>query len=106
MARMKRILLALCLLLAPVTAMAQAAAPAAPEPSLAAPSLSPNADAPVIETPAPAIDVQAEKKSVQAWGQANTDCSAWSDGCVACTKDGCSTPGIACVPQETSCRRK
>ena len=104
---MKRILLALCLLLAPAAAFAQTAPPAAPEPSLTAPALPPPAaDAPVIEPPAPSVDVQAEQKSVQAWGKEHAECAEWGDGCVACTKDGCSTPGIACTPKETACRRK
>jgi len=92
---MKRILIALCLSLAPVAAFCQAAAPA-----------SPSADPPAIELPKPSIDVQAELKTVQAWGREHAECSEWSDGCVACTKDGCSTPGIACTPREIACRRK
>ncbi len=92
---MKRILIALCLSLAPVAAFCQAAAPA-----------SPSADPPAIELPKPSIDEQAEQKTVQAWGREHAECSEWSDGCVACTKDGCSTPGIACTPREIACRRK
>ena len=43
--------------------------------------------------------------AVQAWGKANGACAEWSDGCVVCTQDGCSTPGVACTPRETQCRR-
>jgi hypothetical protein len=37
-------------------------------------------------------------------------CAEWSDGCVICQRvdEGiaCSTPGIACVPQERQCLRR
>ena len=37
-------------------------------------------------------------------------CAEWTDGCVVCqrTNEGlaCSTPGIACVPQERQCLRR
>ncbi len=91
-----RILMLLCLLLSPGALRAEDLAPGLP----------PNADAPWIPAPAPPAGVEAERKSVQAWGRANPDCAEWSDACVACTKEGCSTPGIACAPQETVCRRK
>lgn len=86
---MIRILLAACLAFVPVRARADDAAPPLPPPP--------------IDLPA---EIQAEQKSVQAWGRANPDCVEWSDACVACTKQGCSTPGIACTPKETTCRRK
>ncbi|HMN74275.1 MAG TPA: hypothetical protein PKA55_20625 [Rhodoblastus sp.] len=95
---MIRILIVLCLLLAPAAVSAEDAAPA--------PSASANADTPTVPAPAPPADAQAEQKSVQAWGRDNPDCAEWSDACVACTKEGCSTPGIACVSQDIVCRRK
>ncbi|MCB1534779.1 MAG: hypothetical protein KDJ44_08650 [Rhodoblastus sp.] len=54
----------------------------------------------------PAQDAKIEQDAVQAWGRDHADCEEWSDGCVACTKAGCSTPGIACTPKETVCRPK
>ncbi len=90
---MSRILLSLCLLLTPALACAADAPPA------------PAAREVIIPAPLPG-DVQAEQKSVQAWGRDNPDCVEWSDGCVVCTKEACSTPGIACTPRETACRRK
>jgi hypothetical protein len=41
---------------------------------------------------------------MQSYGANNPKCSEWSDGCVVCTKDGCSNIGIACQPKEISCR--
>ena len=87
---MIRILFAAFLAIAPTLVAAEDATPSAPAP-------------PPIDLP---VDIQAEQKSVQAWGRANPDCAEWSDACVVCTKEGCSTPGIACVPKETACRRK
>lgn len=54
----------------------------------------------------PPADVRVEQQAVQAWGRDNPDCAEWSDACVVCTKEACSTPGIACTPKETACRRK
>lgn len=96
---MIRILLAAFLAFAPVLACADDAAPPPPERSLPAPA----SPAPSLPTP---VDVRVEQKSVQGWGGANPDCAEWSDACVTCTKDGCSTPGIACTPKKTACRRK
>ncbi len=54
-----------------------------------------------LTTPVPAIPVQA-------FGRANPQCRAWSDGCVTCEADGgsarCSLPGIACTPRPVACR--
>jgi hypothetical protein len=37
-------------------------------------------------------------------------CLEWSDGCTVCARTpggpACSTPGIACVPQERQCLRR
>ncbi|MFT4096653.1 MAG: hypothetical protein QM651_05985 [Rhodoblastus sp.] len=93
---MIRILVALCLLMSPAALRAEDMAPGLPS----------NADAQAIPGPATPTGVEAERRSVQAWGRDNPDCAEWSDACVACTKEGCSTPGVACAPQETVCRRK
>ena len=78
--RLEHIMLSLCLVAAPAVGLAD-------------------------ET-APPPQAQIEHNAVQAWGRYHADCAEWSDGCVACTKEGCSTPGIACTPQEIVCRRK
>lgn len=62
----------------------------------------PTADAP---SPAPADALKTEEVAVQAWGEKHPECRQWSDGCVACTAEGCSTPGIACTPREIACRK-
>ena len=88
MALLRRILLALCVSLAPglasVQALAQAPAPAPPAPA------------------------EAEAPSLFAWGEAHPDCGEWSDLCQACLRVGtevhCSTPGIACTPVAPVCR--
>jgi hypothetical protein len=56
---------------------------------------------PLRTSPAPS----AEAIAVQAWGAKNPTCAQWSDGCVVCTPEGCSTPGIACTPKEIACRK-
>jgi len=47
---------------------------------------------------------------VMAYGDSHAACLEWGDGCVVCARevDGphCSTPGIACQPGETACKRK
>jgi hypothetical protein len=47
---------------------------------------------------------------VLAYGDRNAACLEWSDGCVVCAREAdgphCSTPGIACQPTETACKRK
>ena len=79
MGSLRRLLLALSLILAPGLSLAQAPAPA--------------------ETEAP---------SLAAWGAAHPDCGEWSDLCQACLRVGtevhCSTPGIACTPSAPVCR--
>jgi hypothetical protein len=57
------------------------------------------------DAPAPESARAQEQVSAQAWGARNPDCAEWSDACIVCTKAGCSTPGIACTPAETVCRR-
>jgi len=47
-----------------------------------------------------------ESLVIQAYGEKNPDCQEWSDGCVTCLRAGkCSTPGIACQPTETLCKK-
>src|SRR5262249_28941752 len=41
--------------------------------------------------------------SVFGYGTNNPTCAQWTDGCVVCTRNGCSNPGIACQPKEISC---
>jgi hypothetical protein len=57
-----------------------------------------------VETPAPAPSV-----AVLAFGVSHPECQEWTDGCVICARDAdvvnCSTPGIACLPAETVCKR-
>jgi hypothetical protein len=47
---------------------------------------------------------------VMAYGDHHATCLEWSDGCVVCAREAdgphCSTPGIACQPGETACKRK
>ncbi len=66
--------------------------------------------APPLPEPAAPVGAPAEQKSAQknvnGWGRDNPDCAEWSDACVVCTREACSTPGIACTPKETACRRK
>ena len=55
------------------------------------------------------LSARASAVSVQAFGQSNPQCRAWTDGCVTCTAEGggagrCSLPGIACTPQPVACR--
>ncbi|UDL94114.1 hypothetical protein LGH83_16505 [Lichenihabitans sp. PAMC28606] len=52
----------------------------------------------------------APRTSVQAFGQQNPQCKAWSDSCVTCTATAagpatCSTAGIACTPTPIACQR-
>jgi len=57
------------------------------------------------EQTSPPTSAEQERVAVQAWGKAHPACREWSDSCVVCTQDGCSTPGIACTPTQTACRR-
>ena len=57
----------------------------------------------------PATPDPTESASVQGFGEEHKACIEWSDGCITCRRDldakaHCSTPGIACQPQETSCK--
>ena len=64
--------------------------------------------------PAGAEDAKSEEKpapseAVLAFGVSHPECQEWSDGCVICARGvdvvNCSTPGIACLPVETVCKR-
>jgi hypothetical protein len=46
---------------------------------------------------------------MEAYGTANPDCMEWTDECRTCLRDAqnriaCSTPGIACLPGDISCK--
>ncbi|NVO16093.1 MAG: hypothetical protein HXX10_18830 [Rhodoplanes sp.] len=63
------------------------------------------------EAPAPTpAELEAERLSVQGFGDKNPACLAWGDGCITCQagQDGkpvCANPGPACTPRETACLR-
>jgi hypothetical protein len=47
--------------------------------------------------------------SMEAYGTSNPQCMEWTDSCQICARDSqnqtaCSTPGIACLPGEISCK--
>jgi hypothetical protein len=75
------------------------AAPVAPAPEASEP-------APV---PPPPGKPSPPDVSMEAFGVANPDCLEWTDMCQVCARDAennfaCSTPGIACLPGEASCK--
>jgi hypothetical protein len=48
---------------------------------------------------------------MEAYGTANPECLEWTDSCRTCVRDeenrvSCSTPGIACLSQDISCKTK
>lgn len=54
-------------------------------------------------------EAPAKNDTVHGYGTIDPDCLAWSNGCVICARDEkglshCSTPGIACIPVEVSCK--
>jgi hypothetical protein len=53
--------------------------------------------------------VQEPTVAVLAFGVSHPECQEWTDSCVICARGAdvvnCSTPGIACQPVETVCRR-
>ena len=63
-------------------------------------------DAIAAELPVPS----AEDISIQAYGDKNKTCQAWTDGCRSCERSGaeatCSNIGIACQPKAISCTRR
>ena len=58
------------------------------------------ADSPKLEPMLPAISTP-----IQAYGAQNPACLEWTDGCVLCSREGCSTPGIACQPGGLVCKK-
>jgi hypothetical protein len=48
-------------------------------------------------------------EAVLAFGVSHPECQEWTDSCVICARGAdavnCSTPGIACLPVETVCKR-
>ena len=52
----------------------------------------------------------APSKHVMTFGADNPGCLEWTDGCVVCKRldadaAACSTPGVACLPQEPTCKK-
>lgn len=77
----------------------QEAPPAAP----AAPEAVPKAPLPMKKVP---LNIPME-----AFGTANPACLEWTDSCRTCSRDAennisCSTPGIACLPQDSTCKKE
>jgi hypothetical protein len=51
------------------------------------------------------------QSSVNGYGNQDSLCLAWNDGCVTCQRDAaagaiCSNIGIACQPKEIACTRR
>jgi hypothetical protein len=49
--------------------------------------------------------------SMEAYGTSNPQCLEWTDSCQICARDdqnrnACSTPGIACLPGDISCKKE
>ncbi|HXY57622.1 MAG TPA: hypothetical protein VEH76_03485 [Methylocystis sp.] len=68
--------------------------------------LAPPALAQTLEPPPP----RPVMRPVAAFGADNPQCLEWTDGCVVCKRldaatAACSTPGVACLPKETSCAK-
>jgi hypothetical protein len=68
-------------------------------PAIAGSCLAAGADTPAVTTPPESTNVP-----IQSYGENDPKCSEWTDGCVVCTKGGCSNIGIACQPKAISCR--
>jgi hypothetical protein len=77
----------------------------------------PQKEAPSIEPAVPMPEPPPPAKSVppdipmEAFGTANPGCVEWSDSCRTCARDpenriSCSTPGIACLPQDITCKKE
>jgi len=48
---------------------------------------------------------------MEAFGTAHPECVEWTDTCRSCAKDAqnrvsCSTPGIACLPEDITCKKE
>ena len=62
------------------------------------------------QRPAP-LDPNSEEASMLGYGDRDKSCTAWSDGCMTCTRAGngdpqCPNIGIACQPKATSCTKR
>ncbi len=55
--------------------------------------------------PGTAAASHAAQRPVPVFGEDHPECAEWSDGCIVCTREGCSLPGIACVPADPACRK-
>jgi hypothetical protein len=65
--------------------------------------------APAAAETTPVDPAQREELSLQGFGAKNATCVEWSDSCATCRRDSdgaahCSTPGIACLPVEITCK--
>ncbi len=74
------------------------------------PPAGPAAPEPVPEAPLPMKTVPLNIP-MEAFGTANPDCLEWTDSCRTCARDAenvisCSTPGIACLPQDVTCKKE
>ena len=61
------------------------------------------------DAPRPAPLPKVPPVPVQAYGDKKAECLEWTNGCVLCRKDEdgkihCSTPGIACQPEDIICK--
>jgi hypothetical protein len=93
---------AFCLAAAPLSAQETPQKESSPTDSTA-PEPVPEAPLPMQKVP---LDVPME-----AFGTANPACVEWTDGCRTCARDAtnnisCSTPGIACLPQDIACKKE
>ncbi len=104
----------LCLLLClGALAAAPLAAQEAPQKEASpkeAPATEPPAPEPVPEPPVPMHKVPINIP-MEAFGTANPQCLEWTDSCRICARDAenkisCSTPGIACLPQDVACKKE
>jgi hypothetical protein len=69
----------------------------------------PAADPAPVEPPPPPGKKSPPDISMEAFGTSNPQCMEWTDSCQICARDSqnqsaCSTPGIACLPGEISCK--
>jgi hypothetical protein len=56
-------------------------------------------------------EIAAEEASMQGYGDRDTTCAAWTDGCITCRRADngdplCPNIGLACQPQPIRCMRK
>ncbi len=78
-----------------------------------APAAEPAAPESVPEVPEPPVPMHQVPINIpmEAFGTANPECVEWTDTCRTCARDAenkisCSTPGIACLPQDIACKKE